>query len=145
MHKRAQEHFDNAATRYINWFEPKKFNYLELADHGGRCCGLTHLFNFYRDVSEKDINQRLSEQTEDLRNSWEDENEISCPFEGYDHAFEVVLTDHQVIECGKLLKSMGFKWCFRWFNRNSGNYCNLFMYKNYSYEEQEPPFKWDEM
>jgi len=80
--------------------------------HGGACCGVTHIAGFNR--LSNDDKELIAKAVRDSRNRG--------------HMYEVILTDSQIIcqpAIAKLLKDSGFKLVSRFFNANSGNYCNV--------------------
>lgn len=118
--------------------------------HGGHCCGMSHIwgFNVAIDKATKDlmetITQRVSEIEERARENYEyDEDEEDVNWTVFGHCIEIVLTDSQMLYSGwaPVLKKKGFKLCDRWFNDNSGNYCNLLTYKTKE-PETPAPYEW---
>jgi predicted house-cleaning noncanonical NTP pyrophosphatase (MazG superfamily) len=112
----------------------------ETEDHGGECCGVSHIFNFTPLTSvlnrttrhyesktlndeemEKMISNKMLSQIQDIIEHKEDEDD---PDE-FGHLFEVVLTDKQMVNFAPLLQKMGFVRVYRFLNDNSTNYCNL--------------------
>ena len=83
--------------------------------HGGDCCGLKHLAGFPTTVTE----EGLLEQTIDA---------AEYEMESGRSAVEIVLTDKQLKTHHKVIKKVGYQFCGRWFNPNSGNYCNMFLW-----------------
>ncbi len=80
-------------------------------DHGGECCGMTHIHNFgnHQALDQWVVDRALEDHPKE-------------------HLFEVVLTDQQVSDNPVLVKGLkdrGFKLVSRFRNANSGNYCNV--------------------
>ena len=103
-------------------------------DHGGSCCGITHLIEFAYRPSEnhfKALKEETKEITDNLIDRWneghcDDEENICDEWEGpYGHCIEAVLTDAQLKEWGCEMKKQGWKLVFRFLNDNSNNICNL--------------------
>ncbi len=117
---------------------------MDYEDHGGHCCGLSHVYGFHGAPNKERLEAVLKRAVEyiedDARYGYEDSEE-SVPWRVFGHAVEITLTDQQMVEWAPVLKEVGFKHCFRWFNDNSGNYCNLLMWS--SKKPRKPkPFKW---
>lgn len=118
-------------------------------EHGGACCGMTHVYGFPHIPSKQALNvmlQIISDRVYFLEGEKADyyyENNIEIPWKIFGHCIEVVLTDSQMANQGwaPLLKGKGFKLCDRWFNDNSGNYCNLLTYKTKE-PETPAPYEW---
>lgn len=98
---------------------------MEIDQHGGECCGASHIFNFGRWSSEA---ERELVRIRDRRLEYWEEDEDRLP----SHLFEVVLTDQQLCDDNRAwvvaLKRCGFRFVTRWYNSNSGNYCNMFVW-----------------
>lgn len=79
-------------------------------EHGGECCGMSHIY----DMGETKETLRVVDRTlRDLPTN---------------HLVEIVLTDRQIKRnksIPKGLKKRGFKLVSRFYNDNSGNYCNV--------------------
>lgn len=90
--------------------------------HGGGCCGMTHIRDFYTSVSfdMKRLATCINTTLDELRadNGIDDDK----PF---GHLFEVVLTDQQMQTYSEAMKEKGFRLVNRFYNANSGNYCNI--------------------
>ncbi len=79
------------------------------AEHGGECCGMSHIHNIGGPTTLSFIDRRL----EDFP---------------HHHCVEIVLTDNQIKDSKALMKGIkkrGFKLVSRFLNDNSGNYCNV--------------------
>jgi len=90
--------------------------------HGGKCCGITHIYCFEDYwlgpvmTKEKWVKQIKSKIEAKLYNHYY-----------RSHLFEIVLIDEQLIPTLKeALKDLGFKMVTRFINSNSGNRCNVF-------------------
>lgn len=71
------------------------------------CCGATFLSGFGVFPSDSAL-----EQIDDLLKTQK-------------HLYECILVDYQLIRWREPLEARGFKVVARWYNGNSGNYCNL--------------------
>ncbi len=79
------------------------------SEHGGECCGMTHIYNIGGPTTLSYIDRQL----QDLP---------------HHHCVEIVLTDGQIRANKTIvrgLKQRGFKLVSRFLNDNSGNYCNV--------------------
>lgn len=100
--------------------------------HGGRCCGVSHLFGFgQRPLNEVGPNgpnntvARLDEELELFR-TWEGERDYENEEERIRAGLvEVILTDAQMVAWAPILKERRFRLVTRFFNSNSGNHCNV--------------------
>lgn len=117
-------------------------------NHGGHCCGITHLVEFSYHPSEnhfKALKEETKEITDNLIESWNDANHDDeksnyGEWEGlYGHCIEAVLTDTQLKEWGREMKKQGWKLVFRFLNNNSHNVCNLLV-KSDKEIVDTPPF-----
>lgn len=122
---------------------------MEAQSHGGRCCGLTHLFNFGQ-VYAKEIIEALDslieEQLEEMKEEHDHYNPDTDDYEQWEgdfgHLFEVVLVDKQMKVWGEELKKRGFQPIYRWFNDNSQNWCNKLVMNTRPDLVSECPYKW---
>lgn len=117
-------------------------------EHGGSCCGITHIFDFHRysEVRERELLRGM----ENGRDAIAEDNDEFFDEDGnrnnkkVHHLFEVALTDQQLIDDDSAwacaLKRLGFKHVARFMNSNSGNYCNLLVH--YPRAREKKPFKW---
>lgn len=88
-------------------------------DHGGNCCGITHMWNLTRYEEGSEFEESVDEFI--CWRMYEDGDDHS-------HLIEVVLTDAQINEFrgrARYLKEKGFKLVNRFLNDNSGNWCNV--------------------
>lgn len=113
-------------------------------EHGGGCCGVSHIFDFPTLSVDKDevehLNDIISSLLKSLKDINRDENTDDPLWSGeFSHLFEIVLTDSQMDIWAKTLKEKGFKYVTRWLNDNSGNYCNLLVYLS---DEEAAPYAW---
>ena len=117
-------------------------------NHGGYCCGMSHVWDF-KTATDKSIEElmntiadRVDPIEENARENYDYEEE-DVPWTIFGHCIEIVLTDSQMLHSGwaPVLKEKGFKLCDRWFNDNSGNYCNLLTYKTKE-PETPAPYEW---
>ena len=113
-----------------------------ISSHGGECCGVSHVYNFYGDVTVKDTMTDMEDRLEEM--AGDVERDCSCPIcerarkrleeagigGAHGHLFEAVLTDDQMGRYGKDLREAGWKVVARWFNSNSGNMCNMLIWTN---------------
>ena len=119
-------------------------------EHGGYCCGMSHVWGF-QTVTDKvtedlmgTITSRVLRVEEEATENYDyEEDEEDVPWKVFGHCIEIVLTDSQMLHSGwaPVLKEKGFKLCDRWFNDNSGNYCNLLTYKTKE-PETPAPYEW---
>jgi hypothetical protein len=79
--------------------------------HGGHCCGRKHVFQFYG--SAKNARHLLRQNLASI---------------GSGILVEAVLTDHQCRQYQKMIEEEGFKHICRFYNSNSGNFCNVFFF-----------------
>lgn len=102
--------------------------------HGGHCCGVSHLFDF--PVWSESVEKSIALQIENTLSEWEYNEYTRRDGTEYkrlpSHLFEIVLTDEQLMDDNKAwvpaLKRLGFRHVARWFNSNSDNYCNMFVW-----------------
>jgi hypothetical protein len=90
-------------------------------EHGGGCCGMTHLSEFpeIEDMLDEDYRiPTVKERSDFIRSS------ISSG--GHKHCYEIVLTDSQLKYWRSAVRMAGFRRVNRFLNSNSGNYCNVF-------------------
>ena len=88
-----------------------------LTYHGGRCCGMRHIFSFLGNETREDIENLIRLQTRQNVNQG--------------MLIEVVLTNGQCRSSPRLpvmLQEVGFKLVNRFRNPNTGNICNVFHY-----------------
>lgn len=158
--KDLQERLERATRRIPDFGGQDHF---AVSPHGGRCCGVSHVYFFpyfdaeeppkeWQDLLRENIQGRImdmesaaeehfgyyDEEGDFIRETprWVEENR---PFS---HLIEVVLIDSQMQKWGPSLKSFGFELVKRWFNDNSGNWCNLLVYCTSNKEETPLPFEW---
>jgi hypothetical protein len=124
-------------------------------DHGGSCCGVTHIVNF-GDVATKrvainQIRSTISDHQEEY--SEEDYDDEGEPYENNyrkrAHLYEATLIDVQLTandnRWAKALKEVGFKPVSRFLNSNSGNVVTVF-HLNYGQTFTPPlPFSWEKL
>lgn len=116
---------------------------MDIEYHGGHCCGMSHIHGF--SLPERDLNRLktlIEGNEQDMIDSWEDNNDRNYPKRRFNHAYEVVLTDDQMMNWAKPLKEFGFKKLFRWLNDNSGNYCTLLVYTPNKGCTHPAPYEW---
>ena len=113
-------------------------------EHGGNCCGISHVFDFPDEADMSWLNSQILWATEEI----EDENEQAVEYGNrkrwrgkFGHAIEVCLTDDQMVVWAATLKKKGFKLGLRWLNDNSGNYCNLLSWAPKKAGKKRP-YKW---
>lgn len=115
--------------------------------HGGHCCGITNIYGFsgYADLAscrEALIRTLLQVLNENFAC---DSLDCDCgrprsfkSLEGltFNHLFEIVLTDYQMNNIsGPAAKTVGFEVVRRFYNSNSGNWCNVMHYETAPVEE----------
>lgn len=96
--------------------------------HGGGCCGIVHISDFSspQNRQKMSVGWLQSEVQEALDFLNDDENNP----DNEDRVVEAVLIDEQLDDDGwaPILKEVGFQPVSRFYNSNSGNYCNVFHY-----------------
>jgi hypothetical protein len=105
-----------------------------------------------RTPTEEDLQTTIDEQVQSIfderEGNYNPDTGDCDPYEPdggvFGHAIEITLTDGQMEKYGPMVKKVGFHHCFRWFNDNSGNYCNLLMWRSKG-PASPPPFDWDSM
>lgn len=116
----------------------KRLPRLSFGNHGGGCCGMSHLLGFDEttkahwsycsDSYGKTPEERIENYKEDLKLELLDL--VLTKSKRPSGCVEVVLTDSQVIqdnfEHHKNLLAAGFTRVTRFYNSNSGNYCNIY-------------------
>jgi len=113
-------------------------------EHGGGCCGISHVYWFPEDVNETWLNQQMTdaiEEVEDLATAQVERGGLTAWKGKFGHAIEVCLTDDQMVVWAVTLKKKGFKLGLRWLNNNSGNYCNLLSWAPKKAHKKRP-YKW---
>lgn len=78
--------------------------------HGGHCCGINHIYDFYDEHESGHDLQWAIRQHDGLPN----------------RVLEAILTDYQLAEYEPDLIAEGFVKVARWLNGSSGNYCNSY-------------------
>lgn len=108
---------------------------IKFKDHGGDCCGITHIYNFSDDgcyYSTKSLEAEWKQVVDYLENRYGD---MHC---GGTHVFEIVLTDEQLNMNNKFFKKKleekGFQLVNSFVNANTDNKVNIF---HYSPEEKD--------
>lgn len=124
---------------------------MEIAPHGGGCCGITHIFSFHpvNVNSERQGLDRLkrllttiTEELEEENMEYDEVGNETKPWRGrFGHLVEIALTDQQMMVWAPHLKVLGFKLCDRFRNDNSGNVVNLLTYKTKK-SVPKKPYKW---
>ena len=113
-------------------------------EHGGNCCGISHIFNFPHDADEAWLNRQIFKAIEEIEsdNQWSVDEGTRTRWKGkFGHAIEVCLTDDQMMVWAETLKKKGFRLGLRWLNDNSGNYCNLLSWAP-KRASKKRPYKW---
>lgn len=113
-------------------------------DHGGNCCGISHVYNFPARADAAWLDCEIELATEGILLDNEDiaEERGQKHWRGkFGHAIEICLTDDQMKEWSPTLKAKGFKLGLRWLNDNSGNYCNLLAWAPKKVSKKRP-YKW---
>lgn len=105
---------------------------MEIEDHGGGCCGIYHVQDFFSYHNEDDLENAVEEINAPRTDCYCLEcEELNERLESHSFAVEAILTDDQLEErdgyWSKALKKAGFILTVRWLNPNSGNYCNQFV------------------
>lgn len=99
----------------------------DISEHGGHCCGVQHLHNFYNEnASYATVTGENISHLKDVIESFDEEFEDNSG--GYG-ALEVVLNLF-LMDLGwdKVLQDLGFEKLYSWINGNTENECTLFMY-----------------
>ena len=100
---------------------------MSVNEHGGYCCGISHVYDFPPAADETWLNREINDAISDIRGSWEDSE--GEDFKGnFGHLIEVALTDSQMEVWAPTLKKKGFKLAHRFRNSNSGNVVNVLTY-----------------
>jgi aryl carrier-like protein len=113
-------------------------------EHGGNCCGISHVFYFPLQSDLTWLNTQIQWATQDTLADNEElvESGDRQRWRGkFGHAIEVCLTDDQMMVWAETLKKKGFKLGLRWLNDNSGNYCNLLSWAP-KRAGKKRPYKW---
>lgn len=117
-------------------------NYISFDDHGGECCGITHIHNIhgnnFREGDMESLKAKIIKYVEEFIDEnmgfydpeYPEDEGWKEPVERFNRLFEMVLTDQQLYEQGwaKPLKDFGFKLVSRFRNDNSDNICNVLHY-----------------
>jgi hypothetical protein len=98
---------------------------MNIDEHGGGCCGMMHIYAF-----ENGPRPYLLRLLDTQMRDWVEENYASAAGEKtFNVLLEAVLTDDQMANgWAPELKQRGWKLVTRFFNSNSGNYCNVLHY-----------------
>jgi hypothetical protein len=111
---------------------------LEREEHGGGCCGITHLYNFpfgdthsleqkkaglQKEIDYAVMRHRYADDWIERREDGEDDIDIA---KDWRHAIEVILNEHQLQHWNDVLEAVGFKQVFSFLNNNSGNECFVY-------------------
>lgn len=103
--------------------------------HGGRCCGIHHIWNFplgtFHTPAERTamVQQLVDESSQYQFDTYDGDSEEDTSEDTYQTAVECVLTDGQLNQGWRdTLIDFGFKPVFRFHNNNSGNDCTVFYY-----------------
>jgi hypothetical protein len=90
--------------------------WLEHREHGGGCCGISHISEFA--YEEEDEVPDYKGEEEDIARMLADGPRT--------HLFEIVLAGTQIKNRRAMLKRLGFREVTRFRNSNSGNICYVF-------------------
>lgn len=111
---------------------------MHIEEHGGGCCGASHLVSFYTSNDSKimagyvqQMNNLIEQRIQDLRDrlSEEDEDEDGefIPYEGdIHHLFEVILAPYQKVVWHNILIERGFVEGVSWVNSNTDNLLTMY-------------------
>lgn len=92
-----------------------------LRNHGGFCCGVSHIYGFPENLGYKDqALRRVKEIIQDFNGR----NRVTCQM------LEVVLTEGQSKIFHKDLTELGFRLVTRFRNKNSRNLVNVYHYSH---------------
>lgn len=116
--------------------QPKVLS-LTITDHGGGCCGVTHLSGFGSFTENYLKQQRLNRRAmiaeaivEVCSKEYGAEDDTpGSTFMKHRHCIEVVLSERQVEEWDRVLRLEGFAPVFSFENANSGNVCFVYMFE----------------
>lgn len=115
------------------------------AEHGGHCCGVSHIVGFSHTPPSSEQVQALQDTidlaVEVLANHRVNEEEEPLYDGDFGHLLEVCLTDQQMTIWAGILKERGFKLQQRWLNDNSGNCVNLLTLVTKE-PTSTPPYEW---
>lgn len=115
-------------------FAPK-IEGLRTPDHGGQCCGMTHIHTF------PSIDATVEQKAEWINKAIDnkiagmvcDDEDCFCDQPKYAdevrHCFEVVLAESQLSGWCEALEKVGFKQVYSFLNTNSGNECSVFLFE----------------
>ena len=101
---------------------------MEIASHGGFCCGARHIYGFSTPFNQANADREWNRNFPNWSN-------FSC---------EAILTEAQLHsqrgqQWAQWLKEKGFKFVNRWRNSNSGNVCYRFVCTKTSPRSKHPP------
>jgi len=135
---------------------------MNYGEHGGGCCGISHVSNFPYECSpiwETALDRTLDESYREIRENvlqnyidtissrrgWHDESPLPEELPKnwkVNHLIKVVLTDQQMLMWAETLKKKGFRLVTRFLNSNSGNHCNVLHLTTGAKTRTKRPFKW---
>lgn len=121
-----------------------------LEEHGGGCCGITHIYDFWntseRGVASlrKYINTFLDKTYLGAQgDGWELEDGCILTKRKFSCVLEACLTDQQMVFWAPIMKEIGFRIVNRFLNSNSGNCVNVLHYNPAGRRKLPPvPYKW---
>lgn len=101
--------------------DDEEYSYnLDVIEHGGGCCGMTHISDFPSIVDAENKKDRAA-----MIDAFDEAlNDVGT---NLSHCIEVVLIDDQLREGWlRIIQKRGFKRVSRFRNSNSNNVCNVF-------------------
>lgn len=122
-------------------------------EHGGGCCGMTHVYGFDNRPNEKLLN-KLDKILANYTGRYSDSADgCDCEFcvkerermKTFNALLEAVLVDEQMFTWAPELRKRGFRLVNRFFNSNSGNYCNVLHFTPHEprgKNRKAPSYKW---
>lgn len=127
---------------------------MEITEHGGECCGISHVYGFGPEPNDgriKDLKAYIKHSADFIERTVEAYNPQTGDYyekdafpgvETLGHVIEVALTDDQMVAgWAKELKKLGFSKPFRALNDNSGNYVNVSLLRTRRTKDKAP-YKW---
>lgn len=102
---------------------------LMVDEHGGSCCGIQHIHNFYslgETLMLSDKIKEINNAINDVIDEYDQEDRLD---EGCWRAgCEIVLASYQLSDWREAVEAVGFKEVFSFINSNSDNRCHVFYF-----------------
>lgn len=123
---------------------------MEYDQHGGQCCGISHVFNLGSTPNKKRLLDMISaaiEETAENHYEYNEEGDVIVldvygkRVRKFGHCIEVSLTDTQMEFWAPTLKELKFKLGPRFLNDNSGNHVTILYYQSKKTRTKRP-YKW---